>query len=237
MREAWFNISAAPLVSPRGIPPSAHSALDGSRENIFAGLAFHLHKLAKQSRLSHHKLSVRPRSKSFCPLLTVLLLAALPFGSAVVAAQGGDDQAVQRSDQPSIGVSPPTILSRIDPQYSEEARVARLVGTVGLSIVVDSGGLPRDIHIVRPLGLGLDEKAISAVRQWRFHPGSKDGKPVAVRAGVDVNFRLSLTSPDHWYLARATFAYPASAQRPTIKRMSTSLALHNPPQITTWSSI
>ena len=59
-----------------------------------------------------------------------------------------------------------------------------------LSIVVDVDGLPKDIKVVRPLGSGLDEKAIEAVEQWRFKPGMKDGKAVATRAQVEVNFRL-----------------------------------------------
>ena len=59
-----------------------------------------------------------------------------------------------------------------------------------LSIVVDPSGQARDIKVVRPLGLGLDEKAIEAVRKWRFKPGLKDGAAVPVVATVEVNFRL-----------------------------------------------
>jgi len=67
---------------------------------------------------------------------------------------------------------------------------AKYSGTVLLSIVVDERGIPRDIRVVRPLGLGLDEKAIEAVRHWRFRPGMKNGRPVNVRATVEVSFRL-----------------------------------------------
>jgi TonB family protein len=88
------------------------------------------------------------------------------------------------------GVSPPTILYKVEPEYSEEARKAKFQGTVLLFVVVDEKGNPRDIKILRPLGLGLDQKAVEAVEKWRFSPGKKDGKPVAVQAQIEVNFRL-----------------------------------------------
>ncbi len=87
-------------------------------------------------------------------------------------------------------VSAPSLMAKVEPEYSEEARKAKYSGTVLLSIVVDEHGLPRDIHVVRPLGLGLDEKAIEAVMKWRFRPGMKGGRPVATQAQVEVNFRL-----------------------------------------------
>ncbi|MBV9265496.1 MAG: TonB family protein [Acidobacteriaceae bacterium] len=87
-------------------------------------------------------------------------------------------------------VSAPQILSKVEPEYSEEARKAKYQGTVVLSIVVDEHGMPRDIRVIRPLGLGLDEKAIEAVQHWRFRPGMKGGRPVATQASVEVNFRL-----------------------------------------------
>ncbi len=87
-------------------------------------------------------------------------------------------------------VSQPVLVTKIEPEYSEDARKAKYSGTVLLQIVVDEHGMPRDIHVVRPLGLGLDEKAIEAVMKWRFRPAMKGGHPVAVQANVEVNFRL-----------------------------------------------
>lgn len=87
-------------------------------------------------------------------------------------------------------VSAPVLVNKVEPEYSEEARKAKYSGTVLLSIVVDANGMPRDIHVIRPLGLGLDEKAIEAVMKWRFRPGLKGGRPVATQAQVEVNFRL-----------------------------------------------
>jgi TonB family protein len=88
------------------------------------------------------------------------------------------------------GVSAPTILSKVEPEYSEEARKAKWQGTVQLSLVVDDQGRPQGIKVTRSLGLGLDQKAIEAVEKWRFRPGMKDGKPVPVMATIEVNFRL-----------------------------------------------
>jgi periplasmic protein TonB len=88
------------------------------------------------------------------------------------------------------GVSAPAVLAKVEPEYSEEARKAKFQGTVMLYIEVDENGKPKNLRVVRPLGLGLDEKAIEAVSKWKFRPGFKDGKPVTVAATVEVNFRL-----------------------------------------------
>jgi TonB family protein len=88
------------------------------------------------------------------------------------------------------GVSSPALVYKVEPEYSEEARKAKFQGTVLLSVIVDDKGNPRDIKVLRPLGLGLDEKAIEAVQKWRFRPGYLNGKPVAVAAQIEVNFRL-----------------------------------------------
>ncbi len=88
------------------------------------------------------------------------------------------------------GVSAPALLFKKEPEYSEEARKAKYQGTVLLYIEVDPSGKATNIKVQRSLGLGLDEKAIEAVKQWKFKPGYKDGKPVTVAATIEVNFRL-----------------------------------------------
>ncbi len=88
------------------------------------------------------------------------------------------------------GVTAPTLLFKVEPEYSEEARKAKYQGTVTLYVEVDPSGRATNIRVVHSLGLGLDEKAIEAVRKWKFAPGKKDGKPVTVAARVDVSFRL-----------------------------------------------
>jgi protein TonB len=88
------------------------------------------------------------------------------------------------------GVSAPTVLFKVDPEYSEEARKAKYSGAVMLAIVVDTEGHAKDIHVVKSLGMGLDEKAIEAVEKWKFKPGMKGGQNVPVKATIEVNFRL-----------------------------------------------
>jgi protein TonB len=88
------------------------------------------------------------------------------------------------------GVSAPRVLENPSPDYSEEARKAKYQGTVVLWLIVDSNGKPRDVKVARSLGMGLDQKAIEAVRMWKFEPAKKDGTPVAVQINVEVNFHL-----------------------------------------------
>ena len=95
-----------------------------------------------------------------------------------------------RANVAGLGVSPPVPLYKVEPEYSEEARKAKFQGTVVLEIVIDEHGNPTNFRMLNPLGLGLDEKAIEAVRQWRFRPGMRNGKPVAVVARIDVSFHL-----------------------------------------------
>src|SRR5580704_12609280 len=87
-------------------------------------------------------------------------------------------------------VTQPVLLSRNDPEYSDEARKAKLQGIVELGIEVNAAGQVTNVRVLRSLGLGLDERAIEAVRQWKFRPGTVDGKAVSTRAMVEVNFRL-----------------------------------------------
>ena len=88
------------------------------------------------------------------------------------------------------GVSAPRTLYAPDPEYSEEARKAKYQGVVVLWVVVGPDGRVHDMRVARPLGLGLDEKALEAVKQWRFEPARKDGQAVAVQVNIEVNFRL-----------------------------------------------
>jgi TonB family protein len=87
-------------------------------------------------------------------------------------------------------ISHPKLVYMVEPEYSDEARKSRFQGTVILRIVVDAAGRAREVHVVRGLGLGLDEKAIQAVGLWRFEPARQDGKPIPAPAIVEVNFHL-----------------------------------------------
>lgn len=88
------------------------------------------------------------------------------------------------------GVDPPRAIYTRDPEYSEQARSDKYQGTCVLQLIVGPDGRPYDIKVSRPLGYGLDVKAVEAVQQWRFKPAMKDGQAVAVAINVEVQFRL-----------------------------------------------
>ena len=87
-------------------------------------------------------------------------------------------------------MSTPRVIYAPYPEFSEEARKAKFQGTAVLWVVVGADGRTHDIRIQRSLGMGLDEKAVEAIREWRFEPGRKDGIAVAVQVNVEVNFRI-----------------------------------------------
>jgi periplasmic protein TonB len=88
------------------------------------------------------------------------------------------------------GVSAPRAIYDPDPEYSEEARKAKYQGSVVLRVIIGSDGRPRNLQVVRSLGMGLDQKALDAVAKWRFAPATKDGRAVAVLVDIEVAFRL-----------------------------------------------
>jgi len=87
-------------------------------------------------------------------------------------------------------VTPPHLTYSPEPEYSKQARKKKYQGTCVLAVIVGSDGQPHDIQVTRSLGMGLDEKAIEAVKKWKFDPARKAGKPVATKITVQVNFRL-----------------------------------------------
>jgi len=117
--------------------------------------------------------------------------------------------------RPGPGVVPPFVESRPKPAYTDEARLAKLEGGVLLSLVVGSSGLVRDVQVVRPLGLGLDESAVENVRSWQFKPGTKGGAPVDVEVNEEVFFRPERTLWD-WHVVRAVFNPPPGVMRPVL---------------------
>jgi len=88
------------------------------------------------------------------------------------------------------GVSAPQLIHSVEPEFTEDARRANYQGSVSIKLIVDSQGNPQDVRLESHLGMGLDEKAIEAVRQYRFRPAMYQGHPVSVQIVVDVDFRL-----------------------------------------------
>jgi TonB family protein len=134
-------------------------------------------------------------------------LACRPYGAT---ANSGEAQSpVYRVGN---GVSAPALTFKSEPEYSQEARQARLEGSNTLYLQVSPAGTATNIHVVRMLGMGLDEKAMEAVKRWRFTPAMKDGHPVTVEATVQVNFKL-LSSPSAQASSNSSELAQAGASR------------------------
>lgn len=88
------------------------------------------------------------------------------------------------------GVSAPQLVYSVDPEFSDEARRAKYQGVCVVSLIVDAQGNPQRVAVVRHLGMGLDEKAVEAVKQYKFKPATLQGKPVPVEVNIEVNFRI-----------------------------------------------
>jgi TonB family protein len=88
------------------------------------------------------------------------------------------------------GVSAPFLAYDPDPQYTPEAKKAKYQGVCLVQLIVDENGNPRNVRVLRPLGMGLDQKAIEAVSQYRFRPAMMSGKPVPVKVNIEVNFKI-----------------------------------------------
>jgi protein TonB len=91
---------------------------------------------------------------------------------------------------PGGGISSPKLIYAVDPEFSDEARRQKYQGVVVLSIIVDAQGNPQRIRVIRPLGMGLDEKAVEAVKQYKFKPAMEGSKAVPVEINIEVNFQL-----------------------------------------------
>jgi periplasmic protein TonB len=87
-------------------------------------------------------------------------------------------------------VSAPELVFAPNPEYTEKARQAKYQGVCGIALIIDPQGNPTRVLVVRRLGMGLDEKAVEAVKGYRFKPAMRFGKPVAVTVNILVNFKL-----------------------------------------------
>lgn len=88
------------------------------------------------------------------------------------------------------GVSAPQVIYSVEPEFSDEARRAKYEGICNVTLIVDAQGNPQNVRVPRPLGMGLDEEAIKAVKQYKFKPAMFQGHPVPVEISVEVNFRI-----------------------------------------------
>ena len=148
-------------------------------------------------------------------VLSILLLTLFPFATATAAPRQQSALLSAQATPPipapdasgvykvGHGVLPPRLLASVDPEYSEEARRARINAECSVALTVDVKGHPKDIHIVRSAAEGqpqdmqeaaatLDPKAVEAIKKYKFAPASLNGNPVPVSLTIEVSFRTFL---------------------------------------------
>lgn len=149
------------------------------------------HQLVKRIRTikKEYRMSKRRIVVSFAGIALVLFVA----GSVAVTSfplQGAQSGSSGKIYKVGNGVTPPKVLDKVEPEYSAEAKDAHIEGTVLLKVEIAPEGTAQNIEVVQGVGSGLNEKAVEAVKQWKFVPGMKDGEPVTVQAMIEVNFKL-----------------------------------------------
>jgi len=92
-------------------------------------------------------------------------------------------------------VKAPVLMHRVEPEYTEEARQARIMGIVIVEATIGRDGVVKDVTVLKPLPFGLDRAAVDAVKQWIFKPATFNGQPVDVRFNLTINFKLQMAPP------------------------------------------
>lgn len=152
-------------------------------------------------------------------LLQVVAAAAIGVlvtnGVKRVIARQGRSQTRPRAS--SKDVTAPYLLVRVEPRYPDEALRVRVNATVRVSGEVSTAGVAENIKVVQPAGFGLDEAAVAACRHWRFAPATKNGRPIRMRFGTSVTFRI----PEQGIpTAALQFDLPSTVARPLLERGS-----------------
>jgi TonB family protein len=133
----------------------------------------------------------------------------------LAVAAWAQDVPAQGTSRQAASIRQPRVISKTEPEYSEEARRAGVNATIILSLAVNENGEPEDVRIDRGAGFGLDEQAVQCIQTWRFEPGTKDGKPFKAATHIEVSFNL-LEKGRQNQRASLTFTLPSGAARPEL---------------------
>jgi TonB family protein len=126
----------------------------------------------------------------FSPQLISVPGVAVPQGASILAETDNQQELSCRSVPRNERGVHPTAIYQPEPEFSERARREKHQGVVFLMLEVNDEGLPSNMSIIRPLGYGLDEKAIACVKNWRFKPAERNGQAIAAKIAVEINFHL-----------------------------------------------
>ncbi len=155
------------------------------RAGVPVGAVAMVRRPALENRVREILDSTRQRSRAGTLARAAIASAAI---ATMVSCAAMQNARVHRVGEP--GLTPPRVVSKQEPEYSEEARTAKLQGTVRLNLEIDERGAPQNIRVLETPGDGLDAKAVAAVSKWRFEPARKKGRPVRCAAVIEVKFRL-----------------------------------------------
>ena len=133
---------------------------------------------------------MRKLKSVFAQNLVFMSAIAFLLSGTVALTQDPTDKTSDAVYEAGNGVIPPKAVHTPNPSFSEPARGRKVHGVVALSMIVTAEGRVRDVTVTKSLDEDLDKRAISAVSAWRFKPGTKDGRPVAVRLRAQVEFNL-----------------------------------------------
>jgi TonB family protein len=135
---------------------------------------------------------VMSRSRIVASLVTAIAISAAATVSAAVTFPMTATQASTQVYKPGDGVSLPSVVREVKPGYTPEAKAQKIQGSVWMRVVVLDSGDVGDVQVTKSLDdkYGLDQQAVKAAKQWKFKPGTKDGKPVAVEVTVEMTFTL-----------------------------------------------
>jgi periplasmic protein TonB len=136
----------------------------------------------------------KTRTALTCGATVAFAIPLFAIASPMIQNGGHGSALGQNAQAPGVykvggDVSAPVVIHSVDPEYTEAAHKAKVSGRVLMTIYVDTNGNPSHIRVNRGLGQGLDQKAVEALRQYKFKPAMKDGKPVLVEISLEVNFQ------------------------------------------------
>ncbi len=180
--EAELAVDDQLLASGIDAAQYAQELLEVARGSVAAAVAM---TPPLESRVRSILDSTRPRFQSGWVARASIAAAA---AMVILPLAGFQDQSIHKVGE--SGLTAPRVIEKVEPQYTPEARDAKIEGTTVLQCVIDETGIARSIVVVRSLDSGLDAQAVNAVSQWKFAPGVKDGQPVRVQAMIEINFRL-----------------------------------------------
>jgi TonB family protein len=178
------------VVLNEGIVPTSYAELLLDSASGFRSTALFGCAMAGSGAFKYRLVHVLDRARLRATTRTALVSAGLALLAAVVAL--GLMQPAMAQGVHEIGgkVKPPELIQKVEPSYTEEAKDAKIQGRVVVRVIVGTDGKIREPRIVTSLDPGLDANAIEALEQWLFKPATREGEPVAVRAQVEMNFRL-----------------------------------------------